>query len=298
MRAVTAVRVLLMFGMTAVYATCFVLIKSGSRFAPLLVFAGLRTVIAGAALLVLVVVLRQPLFPPRRSWPWILALSLTSTAGAYGAMFVSPGRAGTGIASVLGNLQPIFVLALAALALGERLTRLSGLTLALGTAGAVLIAAPALAGGDAYGLSGPALALAASLGFAVGSVLVKRLDPRSGLLALTGWQLLIGGLPLLGASAIFERDSPIVWSARFVSTLLFLAIIGTALVTAVWYWLIQREELGRLTVFLYLVPVFGLALSLAVYGERIGIAEGAGIILVLSGVGVAVAETWRPGERT
>lgn len=288
-----AVRISIMIGLTAVYAVCFVLIKSGSRFAPDLAFAGLRTVIAGTALLALVVALRQPLLPPRHSWPWILALALTSTAVAYGAMFVSPGRAGAGIASVLGNLQPIFVVGLAALALGERITRLSWLTLGLGTTGAVLIAAPAFADGDTYGFSGPVLAIAASLGFAAGSVLVKRLALRSGLLALTGWQLLVGGLLLLAASAIFERDSPIVWSARFLGVLLFLSLAGTSLATAVWYWLVRREELGRLTVFLYLVPVFGLAVSQAVYGEEIRLAAGAGIVMVLSGIGIAVAEAWR-----
>lgn len=289
-------RIPIMIGLTAVSAVCFVLIKSASPFTPALAFAGLRTVIAGAALLALLAALRQPLLPPRRAWPWIFALALISTSGGYAAMFLSPGRAGAGVASVLGNLQPIFVIGLAALALGERMTRLSWLTLGLGAAGAVLIAAPALVGGAAHGFSGPALALAASLGFAVGSVLVKRLNLRSGLLALAGWQLLIGGLPLLAASAIFERGSPIVWSARFLVVLLFLALIGTSLATATWYWLIQREELGRLTVFLYLVPVFGLALSLMVYGEAIGVVAGAGIALVLVGVGVAVAETWRVDE--
>ena len=293
---VAAMRTLIMIGLTAVYAVCFVLIKAGSRFAPALVVAGMRTTIAGAALLLLVVALRQPLLPPRRLWGWILALALTSTTGAYGAMFVSPGRAGTGIASVLGNLQPVFVIALAALALRERITWLSWLTLTLGGAGALLIAVPTFAGGDAYGFTGPALALASSLGFAAGSVLVKRLNVHSGLLALTGWQLLIGGLPLLAASAIFERETPIVWSARFLAVLLFLTLVGTSLATATWYWLVRREELDRLTVFLYLVPVFSLAVSLAIYGERIGQTAGVGIALILTGVVVAIVETWRIGS--
>ncbi len=284
-----------MIGLTAIYAVCFVLIEAVSESAPAFAFAGLRTLIAGAALLTLVIVLRQPLFPPRKIWPWVLALALTSTAGAYGAMFLSPGRAGAGIASVLGNLQPIFVVGLAALVLGERVTRLSWLTILLGTVGVLLIAAPALAGGDPYGLSGPALALAASLGFALGSVLVKRLNPSSGLLALAGWQLLIGSLPLLAISAVVERNAQIIWSRSFLAALLFLALAGTSLTTASWYWLVQREQLGRLTVFLYLVPVFGLALSLWIYDDRIGIAAGAGIGVVLIAVGVAAAEMWGAG---
>lgn len=282
-------RVALMFVLAVAYAACFVLIKAGSRFAPSLAFAGLRTVIAGAALLGLVVALRQPVVPPRGVWRWIAVLAFTSTAGAYGAMFLSPGRAGAGVASVLGNLQPIFVIGLAAPLLGERISRRSWMTLALGSLGAVSIAAPGLGGGSAYGVSGPAMALAASLGFAAGSVLVKRLNPPSGLLVLAGWQLLIGGVPLLVASAVVERETPIVWSGRFVVVLLALALGGTSLTTAVWYWLLRDGDLGRLIVFFYLVPVFGLVLSLAVYGESIGQVEAVGIALVLAAVGLVVA---------
>lgn len=286
------VRVLIMVGLTAVYAVCFVVIREGLDYASPLVFAGLRTIIAGVSLLGLVAALRQPLIPPRTQWPWILVLAATATAASYGAMFVSPDRGGVGIASVLGNLQPLFVIGLAAPLLGERLTGSDRAVLVLGVLGAVLIAVPALRGDNAYGLSGPVLAVAASLGFAIGSVVVKRMNITSGLLTLTGWQLFLGSLPLLLASTVFERDEPVRWTVEFLLLLLFLAIIGTALVTAVWYWLVQREEVGQLTLFFFLVPVFGLALAAVIYGEAIGRTEAAGVALIFAGIAVAIARSW------
>ncbi len=46
-------------GLTLVYAVCFVAIKEGLAFAPPLLFAGLRAIIAGAALLALAAAQRK-----------------------------------------------------------------------------------------------------------------------------------------------------------------------------------------------------------------------------------------------
>lgn len=284
-----------MIGLTVVYAACYVAIKAGLAYAAPVTFAGWRLAIAGAVLLGLVSALRNPIIPARRVWPWIVILALAATATAYGAMFVSPGQAGAGIASVLGNLQPFFVVALAALVLGERMSRADAATLALGILGAVFVAGPALRGGG-EDLAGPALALVASLGFAVGSVVIKHLNPGGELLAITGWQLLAGGVPLLAGAALVEGARPVRWTAAFAAILLFLALPGTSMATAVWYWLVQREEVGRLSMFLFLVPVFGLGLAAAVYDEPLGGAEALGVALIFVGIGVALAQAWR-GER-
>lgn len=285
------VRVLIVTGLTAVYALCFVAIKAGLSFAPPLLFAGLRTLIAGLSLLGLLIGLRRSIIPTRAAWPWIVPLALTATAFAYGAMFVAPGRAGAGITSVLGNAQPLFVAALAAIALGERMTPGKWVTLGLGLTGVGVMAAPAMLTGDVFGLSGAVLALASAGGFAAGSVLIKRMDPGPDLLPVTAWQLILGSLVLLAASGIAERGGRVIWSGEFLSLLIFLAVPGTAVATAAWYWLVQGADVGRLAMFFFLVPVFGLALAAVTYGERIDPFQAAGAMFILTGSGVAVAES-------
>jgi drug/metabolite transporter (DMT)-like permease len=207
-------------------------------------------------------------------------------------MFLSPGRTGAGIASVLGNTQPVIVPALAVVFLGERMTRGKWIALAFGLIGVALIASPALAGPDAYGVSGPMLALAASGGLAVGSVIVKRIGATIDLLALTAWQLIVGSLPLLAVSVVVEHNAVVVWNATLVGLLLFLALIGTAFATALWYWLIRHDDVGRLTMFFFLVPVFGLAIAALAFGEAISLWEGAGVIVTLAGIGAIAWESW------
>ena len=278
---------LMLIGLSGSYALCFTVIKAGLAFAPPLLFGGLRALIGGVALLGLTIVFRKPFLPPHKSWGGVLAMSLTATTLGYGAMFLSPGRTGAGIASVLGNTQPLLVVVLAAMFLGERMTPGRWITLALGLAGVTLIAWQALVTSNAYGLSGAALALAASAGAAVGSVIFKRMQVTTGLLAVTAWQLILGSLPLLAISALSERSMPVIWNFQFVGQLLFLALVGTALVSTAWYWLVQRGQVSHLALFLFLVPVFGLGIAALVFGERVSLLEIVGSLLTVAGIGIA-----------
>ena len=246
-------RVLSMAILSPIHALCFVAIKTGLPYAPPLLYGGLRA-------------LGQPLWPARRAWGGGLALALAATTLGFGAMFLSPGRTGAGIAAVLGNTQPLLTIILAALFLGERVTRRKATALALGLAGVALIAYPALAGSGSRGSAGPALALAAAFGATAGTVIAKRMDLGPQLLTIAAWQLLLGGLPLLATSAVVERGTRVTWSATFVALLLFLALVGIAFANAYWYWLLRHHEVGELTLFLFLVPLLGLGLAALFFG--------------------------------
>lgn len=281
----------LAFGLSVLYATCYVAIKAGQPFSPPLRFSGLRLLIAGAALLGLVWVRHEPMLPRLRTWPWLVALALTAGTATYAAMFLSPRFTGAGIASVLGNAQPLFAVALAGAFLGERFTRGKIFALVFGLAGVLAIAFPEITGPNAFEFWGALLALGASVGSATGSVIIKHIGPASRLLTVTAWTLVLGSLPLLGGSAIAERGTRTIWNVTFVALLLFLALAGTSLTTALWYWLVQQDEVGRLTLFLFLVPILGLALAVGFFGERLDLVEGLGVALTIAGIGSVAWES-------
>lgn len=289
MHRLTKRQIVSLVAFTAIYAVCFAAIKAGLVFAPPLRFAGWRAFIAGVAVLAVAVWLRHPGFPRRRNWPALLGLALTSTTVAFAAMFLSPGRTGAGIASVLGNTQPLFAIVLGKLILREPMTRNRITALVLGLAGVTLITYPVL-DSDAYAVGGAALALMASASTAAGSVIAKRIRMQDELLAITAWQLILGSLPLFVASAAVEREAPIIWSGPFVGLLLFLALIGTSLVTVMWYWLVEHDQVSRLTLFLFLVPAFGLVVAALTLGERINLVEIVGIGVIVAGISLVVRE--------
>lgn len=284
-------------GFVVVYGVCFALIERGLAFAPPLTFAGLRALLGGLALLPLLGRGNRSLLPRRSAIAPLLALALTSTTIAFGAMFLSPGRAGVGISSVLGNTQPLFTVALAVPLLGEPFSRSKMLALTLGFLGAVLVASPLLAAGNPYGLAGLALAGVASAAASVGNIVLKRMDIQGELLGVAAWQLLAGSVPLLVAGMVLERGRTVQFTAEFATLLLFLALIGTALATTVWYWLIEGEEVGRVSLYLFLVPVVGLGLAAMLLGEPVGGPQLLGALLAVAGIGVALRTPSAPGSR-
>jgi drug/metabolite transporter (DMT)-like permease len=167
--SVPAPRLIALVGLTIVYALCFSLIKAGLAFAPPLLFGGLRAFIGGVALLGITLALRQPLLSRRTEWGGLFALALASTTLAYGAMFLSPRRTGAGIASVLGNMQPLMT--------------------------------AALAGPNAYGLSGAALALTASFGASAGNSSASASPCSSSASELTMGEMIGSGLIIAGIGA-------------------------------------------------------------------------------------------------
>ena len=266
------------------YAGCFVAIKLGLPYAPPLRFAGLRALLAGVVLIVVSGAAGGRLFPPGRLRGWVLLLGAV-LAVQYGAMFLSPGRAGAGLSSVLANTGPVLLVLLAAVFLGERITPITAGAVLVGAAGVGLIASPRV--GDAsLGVAGVALPLAVALGAAAETVLLKRLRVGRALLTVAGWQLLIGAVLLLGASAVTEQ-ARIIWTADLIAALAFLALPGTALGLGLWYWLVQREAVSRLAGFMFMVPVTGLLLAWAFFNEAVTARQGAGLLLTLAAIGLA-----------
>lgn len=278
----------LMLIYTVVAAFCYTAIKAGLEFSPPIRFAGLRTLIGGISLILLLIVLRKPILPRRDLMKWIIPVGVVSTTITFGFMFSSPEFTGAGIASVLGNSQPLTIIVLAALFLGEKITMVKIIALVLGMLGIILISAQAFIGENPYAFLGAMLATGTSLGSAVTAVLLKRLKPGTDLISFTGWQLIAGSVPLLVGSFIFESGSIITWSGFFIGLVIFLGLIGTALTEIIWFWLLQKYDASSLSLYLFLIPVFGLFIAFIVFGESLQTFEIIGIIFIISAIGLSV----------
>lgn len=119
-------------------------------------------------------------------------------------------------------------------------------------------------------------------GIAVGNVILKRYAKQFDPLMATGWQFLLGSVPLAIGAGIFEDTASIHWSLSFVLVLLALAIPGTAIASALWFSLVRRGDLNRLNVYTFLTPLFTLLLGAAFYAERLSPLELGGTAVVLS----------------
>lgn len=202
------------------------------------------------------------------------------------------------VASLTTALLPLFVMVLAALFLGERLTRPRVIGFAVALSGMILIAlAKREEVGDAY----PLLVLVttgAPLAWSLFSILAKPLAGRASPLVWTYLVIATGGvmvLPLLplGAWKQIAALDGAGWLA-----LGYLALPCTVLGFAVWTWLLRRLPATSVgfTVFLNppLTTLSKLVLALlfpATFVFAIETQEWVGGVLALVGLAVAV---WRP----
>lgn len=271
-----------------VYSLCYIGIKLGLPHSPPLLFGGLRVALGGVALFALMLGTKSPWWPRNTPLKWLLLLGFVATSVSTATMFLAAKHGSAGMASVLGNMQPILTLVLALAILRERVTPGKVKAAALGILGIVLISLPVFRMGGIGQIEGAALALGSSLVVATANILVKRFIPKEDILPASAWQLVMGCIPLLVASALVENWAKFHAVPGFIALLLFLGLIGTGYNTFAWYRLVKREDVGFVSMFYFVVPVIGLLSGWLVFGEKLmgeqwlGMAVIAGALVFLA----------------
>ena len=119
--------------------------------------------------------------------------------------------------------------------------------------------------------------LLATVLFAVGSLFSKDVTKTVDPFCATGWQLLLGGLVLtliglLGGGRLCAPASFSGWGI-----FLYLAALSSV-AFAIWTRLLQKFAAGRVAVYNFLTPLFGVLLSACLLGESL---SGVQIVLAL-----------------
>ncbi len=270
----------------ALWAACFPLITTGLALAPHLTFAAMRAFIAGTALVGTAVGLGRPVPTGRVTWLLLIVAGVGATTLGFFGMFHAAEYIAPGMATVIANTQPLLAAGLAYLVLNERLGAAGTVGLALGFAGIAVIAAPGFSAqqnNDDY-LVGVAYVLLAAVGVTVSNVAFKRLAGTVDALMAAGTQLLIGMIPLTLIAALTETPGDVNWSPKFVLVLLGLALPGTAIAYWLWFSVLETRSLSRANAFTFLVPIFGLALGVAFFGEALTVSIAVGASLALAGI--------------
>jgi len=223
---------------------------------------------------------------PRVSLRQLVSYGLVFGIGQFGLLFFGI-KAGLspGLASVVLQLQVFFTIAFSAVFLKERMTKGQGAGLIFGAAGVVLIG---VITDGTVSLVGLALVTCASMSWGTANVLIKKMDHVDPL-ALIVWSSPIPAAILLPCSLVMEGYASIESSVRSMDwtsfgALLFIAYPTTVIGYSVWNSLLQRYEAGRIAPLTLLVPVFGLASSMAIFGERITMPKAIACGLLILGL--------------
>ena len=264
-----------------------------------LTLAWLRILPAAVVLLLAAPLLQRPWQVDRRDWLWLLLFALVDGALFHGLLAEGLERTGAGLGSVLIDSQPLLVALLARSLLGEAINPIGWFGLLLGLSGILCLGLPAGAL-QHWWLDGPALdgsllpgagellMLAAAAAMAGGTLLSRWACRHSDPVAITGWHLLLGGVPLLllslqGPLAVTGQHWPHLSAAQW-GWMAYASLFGTALAYGLFFWFASRGDLTGFTSLTFLTPVFALASGLVLLGEQLEPLQWLGVVLALASV--------------
>lgn len=260
---------------------------------PPLLAAAARIGVGGAILVGALLVMRKPV-GPGCGWGVIAMLALTQSVAFYGATFLGIADAGAGVAAVLANTDPLFVAALAAIVLGDRLSRRQWLGLLVGLAGAGVVVWDGPLWPPEVSLIS-LVVVGGAIAWAVGTVaVVRRMRVGARPMAVAGWQMLVGGMVLAALGLTFE-DAPTATGPRELGLILLIAIVGSAVPFALFYAALDRGSASTVSAWFFLVPVVGVLTAWPLLGETPGPRLWAGLLLVCAGLWMVLAPARQRG---
>ena len=231
-----------------------------------------------AGLLLLAVTRRLP----SGSWWWRSAVLGTFNIGAFFALlFVAAYRLPGGIAAVVGAFQPLIVAALAAALVGERVRLRIVLCALAGIAGVALLVLRAEARLDGIGVLA---AIAGACVMAVGVVLAKRWGQPAPLLAVTGWQLVAGGLLLAPLALAVEGVPAQALTTENLLGYLYLCLVGTVLAYSLWFRGVHHLPVTGVIFLGLLSPLVATLIGWLALGQSLGPEQVLGAVLVVAAV--------------
>ncbi|AMJ63430.1 DMT family transporter [Bosea sp. PAMC 26642] len=288
----------LLLVLAVLWGGSYTLIKIGVETIPPISLIAARTLIAGAALSVVIWLRGLRLPRDMNNWRLFMAQACLNSVVPFTLIAWAERSVDAGLATILSSTSPIFVVLLSGLLSGllvgrERLGALKLAGVAAGLAGTVLIVGVQAMAGFGEHLAAQLALVAASLcygGAALFGRNFKGLDP---IMPAAG-SLICGAVILIPLSLVLDRPWTISPSAASIQALLALSLVSTALAFVIYFRLIARLGSVATTSVAYLRVPTGVAIGMIVLGEALAPTAWAGLVLVVGGVLAMTLPAGRP----
>jgi drug/metabolite transporter (DMT)-like permease len=288
---------LLLFLTNAVYGTAYVAQREALAAVPpgLLAFARLAL-----ASVVLLPFLRRPPGPRAAPgdglkifWMGILGFGVAYVLSHFGLQWSTATNA-----ALLITMEPVSLMLLSPLVLGEGLRRREAIGAALVLMGAVLVVLNGVPGVTVSLLPhwrGDLLLVLSAVAFASYSVFGRDVLARWDARTVTARSILWGAASMLPVvAAEWTAGARPTWTLPGTAATLYLAVVVTAFAYLAWNAALARVSAPRAAIFINVQPLVGVALGIWLLGETATIYTLFGAVLVLGGL--AITTTSGPSD--
>jgi drug/metabolite transporter (DMT)-like permease len=263
----------------------FGIAKLGLQHAEPLTLLALRYCCVLLLLVPLALVMRPPMPKTLRAVLDIAVVGFLIQVVYFGLCYVAfKSGVSAGTVAIIVCLQPILVALSAPSLIGESISRIGWLGLALGLAGAavVILARSSL---SAENLTGIACAILALFGITAGTLYEKRFGVSHHPVSANLIQYAVGAGFTLPAAWLSEGMA-VQWDGEFAAVLAYLVIGNSLLAMSLLLAMIRLGEVSRVSSLFYLVPALSAVFAWPLLGEPVPMLAWAG--MALAGLGVAL----------
>jgi drug/metabolite transporter (DMT)-like permease len=243
----------------------------------------------GASLLLVARAGGAPLRVPAQDLKALAVTALINVTGwhilsAYGVALLHSGRA-----AIIAYSMPLWAVLLSRLLLGEKITPKRWGALVVGFAGLALLLGPDV---KALGTApaGAAFMLAAAACWGLGTVLVKRFPWHMPGTLVMGWQLAIGGIPVVIGAFLIEPVPAIAsLSGNALLALAFMLLGPIVLCQWAFFTVVQIFPANIAALSTLSIPVIGVFSGALILGEPVTWNELTALFLVLVSLGLTAS---------
>lgn len=254
------------------------------------VFAGYRFALAGVIVLIIASLTgKNILILNKRNASQIITLGLTQTTIQYIFFYIGLGYTTGTKGSIITSTGTFFSIILAHFIYNnDKLSFNKVIGCTLGFLGVIAANFSPDVLKFSFSLKGEGLVMLSAFAGSAAAIYGKKITQTLDSIVVTGYQLFIGGF-VLTVCGLLNKGSLSSFTVKSTLLLFYLAILSSA-AFSIWTALMKYNKVGFVSMFNFLVPVFGVLLSALVLKENIFDLKNL-IALILVCVGIILANT-------
>ncbi len=275
---------LILFALGALWGSSFGAIKIALHGVTPLTVMSVRILLAGAALLLLIIIRKTPFIRGKQNWIKIFWMTFLGTIMPFFLVPWGQLQIDSSLASILLAVNPIFALILGHFFSDhESFTLRQLLAMLVGLAGVILVF-----GENAFSsINGNILAqlavIVAGLGYTISGVITARIKGVSAD-SVSAAIFICASVFVLPLWLITESPWNLHFETETLLALIHLGLVSTGIAYLMRYYILLRAGAVFLSYVAFIIPMFGILFGILFLGETLSVTTLGAVVLILSGV--------------
>jgi drug/metabolite transporter (DMT)-like permease len=269
-----------------IWGTTYLALRIAVVHFPPFLFSGIRQVVAGVILLLILLTLGKEKLPSRnaimqQAFAGFLMLTLGNGLVAWSEMHIP-----SGIAAIICSIMPVWVIIInVSISKDDRpnLPIVAGVV--MGLIGIVMIFGENLVDlGNKNYLIGIALIVLANISWAGGSVWMKTKNLNTNPFMNAALQMVFGGLFMFPISLAVDDLSNVHWSPEAAYSMIYLIIFGSLIAYTCYTYAIRKLPMTVVSMYAYVNPLVAVVLGWVVLNEVLNLRIIVAMLITIAGI--------------